>query len=56
MSFFTWRWDSGLATRLHAKSGDSLTLLSHTYDGVVDAIVLDDGDGDFSGRYRGIRR
>ncbi len=29
---------SGLATRLHAKSGDSLTLLSHTYDGVVNAI------------------
>lgn len=28
----------GLATRLKAKPGDSLTLLSHTYDGVVNAI------------------
>jgi putative ABC transport system permease protein len=29
---------SGLATRLKVKTGDSLTLLSHTYDGVVNAI------------------
>lgn len=29
---------SGLATRLKVKTGDSLTLLSHTFDGVVNAI------------------